>query len=312
MRKPIAALLGVIVVLVIATASFYYARNPEHRTLDDAARKEASGRFIRLSDGLTHYQVDGPDTGRVVVLAHGFSVPYYIWDSTAAALSTAGYRVVRYDTYGRGFSDRPDIEYDGNLYDRQLGELLDSLHVTGKVDLAGVSFGGYVTGTYSGRHPERVRSLILVDPVAGTSAATMRPVDLPIVGSYIFQTMAVPGMAAGQASDFIDASKFPDWADRYRSQMRFRGFGRALRSTQLMRRGMNTDTLYGRVAAARVPVLLIWGVKDQTVPFELNARVRRAIPAAEFHPVEGAGHLPILEQAATTNAIILRFLAAHP
>ncbi|MEO5568597.1 MAG: alpha/beta hydrolase, partial [Gemmatimonadaceae bacterium] len=256
-------------------------------------------------------QVDGPDSGRVIVLAHGFSVPYYIWDSTAVALSKAGYRVVRYDTYGRGFSDRPAVDYDDKLFERQLGELLDSLRITGKVDFGGVSFGGYITGVYTGRHPERVRSLILVDPVAGISAATMRPVDLPLIGPYVFQTLAVPKMAEGQASDFIDPSRFPDWADRYRSQMRFKGFGRALRSTLVMRRGLDTDTLYARVTAGNFPVLLVWGVKDRTVPFELNASVRKAIPSAEFRPIEGAGHLPILEQAATTNAIILEFLAKH-
>ncbi len=147
----------------------YVARNPETRSLDDAARRSAPGKFVRLVDGVTHYQVDGPDSGRAVVLAHGFSVPYYIWDSTATALAGAGYRVIRYDEYGRGLSDRPNVDYGDELYDRQLGELLDSLHVDGKVDLAGVSMGGYVIGMFTGRHPDRVRRSILVDPVAGQS-----------------------------------------------------------------------------------------------------------------------------------------------
>ena len=57
---------------------------------------------------------------RTVVLVHGFSVPYYIWDSTTTALAAAGYRVVRYDEYGRGLSDRPNVDYTADLYDRQL------------------------------------------------------------------------------------------------------------------------------------------------------------------------------------------------
>lgn len=36
---------------------------------------------------------------------HGFSVPYYIWEPTFAALVQAGLRVLRYDLYGRGYSD---------------------------------------------------------------------------------------------------------------------------------------------------------------------------------------------------------------
>jgi pimeloyl-ACP methyl ester carboxylesterase len=307
MRKGHIASLVVLGLIVLGATGFYMVRNPERATMDDSARNAAPGKFIRLSDGYTHYQIDGPDSGRVVVLAHGFSVPYYIWDSTAAHLSKDGYRVIRYDTYGRGFSDRPDVAYNDRLYERQLGELLDSLHVT-KADFAGVSFGGYVTGVYTGRHPDRVRSLILVDPVAGKSAATMHPVDYPVIGSYLFQTTAVPTMAEGQTSDFIDPKRFPDWVDRYRPQMQYRGFGRALLSTQVERRGLDTDTLYGRVARGGFPVLLIWGAKDQTVPFERHTLVQKAIPSAEFQAIEGAAHLPILEQAAHTDSLIESFL----
>jgi pimeloyl-ACP methyl ester carboxylesterase len=300
---------AVLLVIVLTAGGLYVAKNPETRVLDDAARGAAPGKFVRLSDGMTHYRVDGPDSGRVVVLAHGFSVPSYIWDSTAADLSRAGYRVVRYDAYGRGFSDRPNVVYSDALYERQLGELLDSLHLDGKVDLGGVSAGGYVIGVYAGRHPDRVRSLILADPVAGQSAATMRPYDLPLIGEFLFQAQQVPTMAEGQASDFVQPSRFPHWADKYRPQMQFKGFGHALWSTRIFRRGLDTDTIYQRVAAAGLPVLLIWGEKDQTVPFERNALVRKAIPAAEFHSIAGAGHLPILERASFTDSIILDFLA---
>lgn len=303
---------AVLLVIVLSAGGFYAARNPETRVLDDAARREAPGKFVHLSDGVTHYQIDGPDSGRVVVLAHGFSVPSYIWDSTAADLARAGYRVIRYDAYGRGFSDRPNVEYSDRLYERQLGELLDSLRIAGKVDLGGVSAGAYVGGVFAGRHPDRVRSLILADPVAGQSEATMRPYDLPVVGEYLWQAEMMPTMAEGQASDFVDPSRFPRWIDRYRTQMQFKGFGRSLWSSRMFRRGMNTDTIYRRVAAAGLPVLLIWGEKDQTVPFDRNELVRRAIPAAEFHPIAGVGHLPILERAALTDSIILDFLGRTP
>ena len=75
------------------------------------------------------------------------------------------------------------------------------------------------------------------------------------------------------------------------------------------RRGSNTDSIYQRVASAHIPVLLIWGEKDKTVPFERNELVRKAIPAAEFHPIPDVGHLPILERASLTDSLILGFLA---
>jgi pimeloyl-ACP methyl ester carboxylesterase len=305
---------GALIVALVAciAGGFYLAKNPERHTLDDRARAGAPGKFVRLADGVTHYDVSGPDTGRIVVLVHGFSVPYYIWDSTASALAARGFRVVRYDEYGRGLSDRPDVDYTNDLYDRQLVQLLDSLHVAERIDLAGVSMGGLVIGTFAARHPDRLRSLTLIDPVAGKSDSSPGMFGWPLAGPYLWQTLAVPGMAAGQASDFVDPSRFPDWADRYREQTRYRGFGRALLSHRRLRLGMTLDSVYQHVGKLTVPVLLIWGTSDKTVPFERSASVRKAIPTAEFHAIEGAAHLPILEQAQRTDSILVAFLAKQP
>ena len=310
--RRIGIVLGLVVLVAgVCGAAFYFARNPERETLDDAVRRTAPGKFVRLSDGVTHYDVAGPDTGRTIVLVHGFSVPYYIWDSTSNALARAGYRVVRYDEYGRGLSDRPRTRYTDDLYDRQLTELLDSLRVTERVDLAGVSMGGAVTSMFAGRHPRRVRSLTLVDPVAGT-AGSQGIFGWPIVGPYLWQVFVVPGMANGQTTDFVDPSGFPDWTDRYREQMRYRGFGRALLSHRVERAGMSMDTVYQRVARESIPVLLLWGTEDKTVPFMWSDSVRKAIPSAEFHAIPGVGHLPILEKASLTDSLMLAFLSRHP
>src|SRR5579859_5611209 len=91
--------------IVIAYISFRHA-DTESITLDASERRNVPGSFIQLSDGVTHYELSGPDTGRLVVLVHGFSVPYYIWDSTFSRLVREGFRVLRYDEFGRGFSDR--------------------------------------------------------------------------------------------------------------------------------------------------------------------------------------------------------------
>ncbi|MBK6457326.1 MAG: alpha/beta hydrolase [Gemmatimonadetes bacterium] len=304
--------LAVLVALVIAGgAAAWVVKNPEQVLLDDATRAGAPGRFVRLSDGATHYEVAGPDTGRVVVLVHGFSVPMYIWDSTFMALSAAGYRTVRYDVFGRGWSDRPDGAYDGPMFDRQLDELLDSLHVTGPVDLMGLSYGGFVTGHYTAGHRERVRTLTLVDPVA-TSSPMASIITTPLLGTWLWQVTRVPGMADNQASDFLHPQDFPGWADRYRPQMRFKGFGRALLRSAVTASSTNFDSLYAGVARTGVPVLLIWGRQDQTVTFDKSEVVRRAIPSLVFFPVDSAGHLPHLEQTAMVNARLFDFLAAHP
>ena len=52
----------------------------ETKQLNDRTRRNADGCFIQLPDGVTHYELGGPESGDVVVLVHGFSVPYFIYD----------------------------------------------------------------------------------------------------------------------------------------------------------------------------------------------------------------------------------------
>ena len=297
-----------IVAIACAVLAAYVIRNPERSDLDAAARRGVAGKFVTLGDGVTHYDVAGPDSGQRVLLAHGFSVPSYIWDSTVTALTGAGFRVARYDYYGRGYSDRPDIPYSPDLFDRQMLQLLDSLGWRDPVDIVGLSMGGPVTATFVGRHPDRARSLTLVDPVAGPQSALPLAIRLPVIGPVIWQTFVVPGMAQGQLTDFVEPAKWPDWADRYRVQMRYRGFGRALRSTQLEAGGWAVDSVYARVGASGKPVLLIWGVQDSTVSVSNADGVRKAIPQAQFHPIERAGHLPMMERTDVVNPLLIAFL----
>ena len=250
MSRLLRIILLVLIFVVVTAFGIQKWKDPEVATLDESTRAGVPGEFVALSGGVTHYEEAGPDTGRVVVLVHGFSVPAYIWDSTFKALSEEGNHVIRYDLFGRGWSDRPDAAYDGPMYDRQLDELLDSLHVVGPFDLAGLSFGGYVTAHYAGTHAGRVRTLVLLDPVAGGSPlpAMLRA---PVLGPWIWQVLRVPGMADGQASDFLHPEHFPGWADRYRPQMRFKGFGRSLLRSAGVMGSTNFDSLYAGVGAHR-------------------------------------------------------------
>jgi pimeloyl-ACP methyl ester carboxylesterase len=168
--------------------------------------------------------------------------------------------------------------------------------------------GGPVVAAFTGAHPARVRSLTLVDPAAGPSSALPGVFRLPLLGPGLWQILAVPGMAAGQLSDFVEPAKWPDWPDRYRVQMRYRGFGRALRSTIQEGAADDLDAIYGRVGAVGTPTLLVWGTEDQTVKIEHAASVTKAIPQARYHPIERAGHLPHMERGDLFNPLLIEFL----
>ncbi len=298
----------VIIAAVIAYITYRNA-NTEVYELDEVARKSAPGSFVQLSDGYTHYELSGPDTGKVVVLIHGFSVPYYIWDSTAFYLSNAGFRVLRYDEFGRGFSDRPDKEYSAAFLRRQLTELLDSLHISSVHAMAGLSFGGPVTVDFVANKPAMVSKVIFVDPLYPDAG----PADEDYPESFVRYMMAInpEKMVAGQLTDLKHPEQFPKWADQYKVQMQYKGLRRALVSTRF--HYGSADSIrnnYRILDSLRKPVLLIWGKEDNTLPFRYSDSLRKAVKT-EFLPVDDAGHLPHMEKAKMVNERIIEFLKAE-
>jgi pimeloyl-ACP methyl ester carboxylesterase len=242
------------------------------------------------------------------VLAAGATVPYYIWDPTFNALVDAGFRVLRYDYYGRGFSDRPDIPFTQDLYVRQLHELLDAVHITQPFDLAGLSFGGAVITSMAARYPDRVRSLIYMDPAFRTPDSLTSLESMPWAWNIKTAILDERQWADGQLGDFLHPERFPDWPGRYRVQLRYRGFRRARLSD--LRSNTDTDQRdeLQAVGRHRRPVLVVWGKQDPNVPFELSASLMSVMPSARLLAVDQSGHLPQWEQPAIVQPAVLSFL----
>jgi pimeloyl-ACP methyl ester carboxylesterase len=302
--------LAAILIAGVALLVISRIEDPERRAMDDHARAGVAGRFVRLTDGVTHYETAGPDTGRAVVLAAGFSVPAYIWDSLFFRLADSGVRVVRYDYFGRGWSDRPEASYDQEFFVRQLAELLDSLHLTQPIDLAGLSFGGAIVTSFAVAHPKRVHSLMYFDPVIN-ARRPLPPEERSRLAWDIYMIFrgGTDRMATGQLTDFLHPERHPDWVGRYRVQQQFEGPREAWRRTRAAIAVAPAQYAELRqLNAGSKPIVLVWGRQDRTVPFSVSARVRQAMPRATFVPVDSAAHLPHLEQPDMVIGAVMRFL----
>jgi len=313
MGKRILRIAGVAVLSSLAAACLYFAvncarHNVEREEITDAVRRKATGSFVHLSDGLTHYELAGTESGRTVVLIHGFSVPYYLWDHTFDPVVKAGFRVLRYDLYGRGFSDRPHVHYNADLYDRQLLELLTALHLETPVELVGSSMGGPIAVTFAARHPERVRALALLDPGHWPGEPMPWQISTPVVGEYWACVQLVPSLPDGQKGDFRHPERYPDYFAKYAEQMRYKGFRRALLSTLRDYLTFNVRADFRRVGESHKPVFLLWGKLDKDVPFEVSKDVLGEIPQAEFHPMEDAAHVGFYESPDEVNPMLVEFL----
>jgi len=282
----------------------------ETKDIDDDIRTSTSGSFIRLSNGFTHYELCGPDNAQSVALIHGFSVPYFVFDPTFNFLVSAGFRVLRYDLFGRGFSDRPHVKYNIDLFVNQLKELLDALNIK-QVNLIGLSMGGAVASAFTVNFPEHVRRLILIDPVGIQS----RPLSwmykvaiLPGISESILSLISTERIIQRAATDFFDPEHAKLFQNQYRSQMQYRGFKRAILSTLRNKTVDGFPEVYQRLGKLGMPVLLIWGRNDRTLPLEQSCDILSAVPRAELHIIENCGHIPHYEKPEQVNSILVNFL----
>jgi pimeloyl-ACP methyl ester carboxylesterase len=304
--KAINRLVLFLFVTIVVTGIYFWIKfsthNQETKAMSDDVRRGVSGQFIRLTGGVTHYQVGGIDTGKSTILVHGFSVPYYIWDAAYDSLVQNGIHVIRYDLFGRGFSDRPNVKYDLAFYRRQLYDLIHSLKLKTPVNLTGLSFGGAVVTDFVISYPALVDKLILIDPVYFRKPLTKSE----LVANY---EMALDHQkqAGSQLNDVKYPDRFPGWVDKYKVQMQYKGFRHALISTRKHCYGDITALNYTRLGKLKKKILLIWGKEDQTIPFHFSDSVRKRVEV-DFFPVDDARHLPHLEKPALVNQKIISFL----
>ncbi len=153
--KKITKILSIlfIVLALLMAFSYLYARSGME-DMNDEVRTSLNKDFVKLKNGSIHYGWDGPEDGEKVVMIHGFSTPRFVFMNNVSALADSGYRVLTYDHYGRGFSDRPDVDYNKSLYDNELLELLQVLKIDEPINLVGYSMGGGIATVFAGNHPE--------------------------------------------------------------------------------------------------------------------------------------------------------------
>jgi len=64
------------------------------------------------------------------------------------------------------------------------------------------------------------------------------------------------------------------------------------------------------IAAIDVPTLIVHGTADRILPIDATGReFAKALPAAEYHEVDGAPHGMLWTHAAGVNELLLAFLA---
>lgn len=121
--------------------------------------------------GTNVQRLPAADGAPVVVFVHGIltdSLASYYF-TLAPALAAAGFDVIMYDLRGHGRSERPASGYQLERFVADLAGLLDALNVRSRVHVVGNSFGGTVAFGFAAAHPDRVRSLAMIEGEPATA-----------------------------------------------------------------------------------------------------------------------------------------------
>lgn len=300
-----------LLLLLIAVAAYGLARTGL-KDLDQAARDELGGLYLQTRLGVLSYTRQGAIDAPPIILVHGFSTPKFVWNQVTPYLLEAGYQVITYDHFGRGFSDRPAGPYDSALYQSELSSLIAGLELPTPLTLAGYSMGGANVVDYAASHPEQIKQLVLIAP-----AGYMRNADsasilaTPVLGEWLATVVGKQYAYSGIKAE-VDAGRAPaDMLTKFDSQAAYKGYADALLSTLRHFPMADLAHRYRTLAATDIPVTAIWGTADKIVPYDGAVLMAEDVPQLELITIEGANHNMTFGQASLVASALLDALLIH-
>ena len=281
------------------------------RPYADVAAALPAEQLVEVDGRRVHVEIGGD--GSPLLLLHGFGGSTFSWRRVSEGLAGLR-RVVAIDLNGFGWTERP---HDPEAYtlagqERLVLGVADRLGLP-RFDLAGHSYGGGLALFLAARHPERVRSLILVD-AAMPAYGTLRRSELfanRAVARFWAKSFALTRrrVRSGLRESYADDAKVDAGLVRaYLERLRVEGAGDAFYGLSRPT-GAAPDQV--DLAAIRQPTLLVWGGADALIAAAVGRKSAGVIPSAQFVEIPGCGHIPMEECPEAFLAAVEPFLASR-
>jgi pimeloyl-ACP methyl ester carboxylesterase len=237
--------------------------------------------------------------GPAIVLLHGVCASLETWDGWVPYLK-GSYRVIRLDIPGFGLSGPAP---DKSMYTRDnamafLDAFLAGLNIS-SCAMIGNSLGSYLTWNYALDHPDRVSKIILIDSVGYNQ-------KFPWLISFASNPVIRPVARRMMPRFFFDMATSQVYGDKSRltPEIQRRYFEFAMREgnkgayvdvfTELKKRNRSPE-LSKRIPDIKTPTLIMWGDKDEWIPYSEMDKWKKDLPSATFITYPGAGHIPMEE-----------------
>lgn len=249
--------------------------------------------LIRVGDLDTHYTVWGE--GSPVVLLHGWGTSAESLGAVAKTLEDR-FRVYALDLPGFGWTPSAAAVWGTWEYASYVEAFMDRVNIS-VASLVGHSFGGRIALALAAQWPERVRNLILV------ASAGICPRRGPVY--------RVKVGAAKLAKRFFSLPIWGRMGERVVAKVYQRVGSRDYRAAGPLRATLVKvvgEDLRSILPSVRVPTLIIWGDRDQEVPFSSMEIMARGIQDSRLEVLEGADHFPFVDRPDRFGQLVREFL----
>lgn len=284
--------------MAFISRQIWRTREKSLRVMTGAARDALPGKLIKLRFGSTHYQLEGDADQPLLICIHGWSTSSYVWGQLRPLLRERGYRLLTYDLYGRGFTDRPNVLQTPKFFTQQLDELLSRLNLSNqRLNVLGYSMGGAIAAHFVSRRIDTVDRMLLVAPagmvvrfpitrfVARNFPKTLNPHLLTALARVL------PGQFDKEAFGFTHIQEVARVVKCQKRELAYRGYIPSLVSSLNGVLAANMRVEHRRISRSGVLVRSVFGTDDSTIPSPwAKRRFDRWYPPGTSDEVEGAGH----------------------
>ncbi|SFC40986.1 alpha/beta fold hydrolase [Clostridium uliginosum] len=265
--------------------------------------------YIKVEPNVKIYVEDlNPDGNKTILFLHGWPGSHKLFEYQFDQLSKKGYRCIGIDTRGFGDSDKPYNGYDYNTLSDDVRYVIDALNLY-DITLAGHSTGGAIAIRYMARHKGYGVSKLALFAAAAPSLIKRPKFPYGLEKETVLQIIQGtytdrPKMLQGFGDIFFYqhiTEAFSDWFFQL-------GLQAAGWATAAIANTWINEVLFSDLEAINVPTLIIHGVHDKVVPFELGQIQEQNIKNSKLIPFKCSGHGSFYDQREKFNEELMKFI----